>query len=372
MPIDTQVEAVLRALAKHRNVLLTGPPGAGKSRIMAEVAKRFATRAGQGTAFAPGGTVLFPPQEDLPDWFPARTRTQPKVWSMTFHQDTKYRDFVYGILPKLGVGQTGFSLTRGTLLLASEHAQHANGASLITIDEINRGPAVSVFGDAITAIEVDKRLNESGEETHLTAFMQTVGDDGQPQRIALPSHLYILAAMNEADTSIAPLDVAFRRRFYPIEIQPEEGALAAFLGLLTDTEPPQPGGTETPEDIYRTVVAAWREMNRKLAIVRGPAYQLGHGALMATTPPDEPTKDGALAFATACWHMMKQHVQEILFDDVRLQAEVLGASATSPLKMVEHSVGEQDYPTLEGPTIGPANVLAALRSMARLAQGQAA
>ncbi|MFW8194369.1 ATPase, partial [Klebsiella pneumoniae] len=50
---------------------------------------------------------------------------------------------------------------------------------------------------------------------------------------ALPHDLYILAAMNQADASVEPLDVAFLRRWEPLRLEPDESILRAYYGLGT-------------------------------------------------------------------------------------------------------------------------------------------
>ena len=68
------------------------------------------------------------------------------------------------------------------------------------IDEINRGPAVQVFGGAIVAIESDKRLASDGAKLAETQFFEMLDPvSGDVIEYALPHDLYILAAMNQAD-----------------------------------------------------------------------------------------------------------------------------------------------------------------------------
>jgi 5-methylcytosine-specific restriction protein B len=66
---------------------------------------------------------------------------------------------------------------------------------------------VQVFGGAIVAIESDKRLASDGAKLAETQFFEMLDPvSGDVIEYALPHDLYILAAMNQADASVEPLD----------------------------------------------------------------------------------------------------------------------------------------------------------------------
>lgn len=116
-------------------------------------------------------------------------------------------------MPVLGA-TGGYCVNAGILYRANEFAKQENSAALLIIDEINRGPAIEVFGGSIVAIESDKRLNEDNTPNVATQFFEIINPvDGQMMEYAFSPNLYILAAMNQADASVAPLDVAFMRRW---------------------------------------------------------------------------------------------------------------------------------------------------------------
>lgn len=358
---------VLRVLGEQNNVLIYGPPASGKSRLLAEVRHWFNNPPVAGAVFAPVGPHAFPVGVNVPDvqdWLPSPDRTQRRVFSTTFHQGTKYRDFVCGIAPGVGAGAPQFVTTRGPFVEAAEHALQANSTSLVTIDEINRGPAVAIFGDLVTAIESDKRLGGDGAVTHSTVGIRVLNADGTQKDLYLSKHLYIVGAMNEADTSVEPLDVAFKRRFYPFPLLPDEEKVRRFLGL-----PAAPAELAeqpvTVQNVYDAAIRAWGKVNRFIALARGAEFQLGHGVFMgfgagAATVPE------ALTHASRIWHATVQHAREVFFGDVRGLATVLAAgSAGSPYGLEEELFADAPVARLTGAAslLAADNVYAALRAV---------
>lgn len=373
---------VLERLRTSKNVLVSGAPGTGKSRLIGEVGKAFelglpATGVSSMPVHNPKSKIPIPPTAAPADpafvkAMPCAGKTSRKIFRTVFHQNSKHRDFATGMIPNTQrkAGEPDFVIIEGVLFKASEHAKGKNGASLLIIDEINRGPAVQVFGGSIVAIEADKRLSADGTPTAETQFFDLLTHSGNLESYALPDDLYILAAMNQADASVEPLDVAFLRRWEPYVLDPSSEVLRIQFGI-NGTNAVSGDLPESPTDakhVFEASVRAWEKVNRQISLGRGPEFQIGHGVLMSGTS-DSMTKEAALQVAANSWAKVRAHVQEVFFGDLRGIAATLNAidgPAFHPLQLVETSFADDIRYELTGPSrIGPDNIYNALRAIGR-------
>lgn len=367
---------VLKLLARSRNVLVSGAPGTGKSMLLAEVALAFETAFGLAPVGGPPqlnpmGGIPIPPAAGAVKDIPAPTKMDRKVFRTVFHQNSKYRDFLSGITPAVNkaAGGPDFTIVKGTLYRASEHAKGANRAALLIIDEINRGPAVQVFGGAIVAIEPDKRLAVDGAKCAETQFFEMLDPvSGDVIEYALPHDLYILAAMNQADASVEPLDVAFLRRWEPLRLEPDEAALRAYYGVNAKSAKALPDSPSNVGDVLEASVRAWVAVNTQISLGRGPEFQIGHGVLMSNVKPQTLALAEALGMLCVGWAKVRAHIEEVFFGDTRGIAATLNAlhgPDFNPFKLTDTTFADDLRFRLEGPTnFAEDNIYAVLRAFA--------
>ena len=181
----SKLEKILERLRTKKNLILQGPPGTGKTWL----ARRL--------AFALIGQ-----------------RDDSKIRAVQFHPNLSYEDFVRGWRP---AGDGRLTLVDGPFVAMIKAAAKDPDATrhVIVIEEINRGNPAQIFGEMLTLLEADKRTpNEAIELSYRRS------DD---ERLFIPDNLYVLGTMNIADRSLALVDLALRRRFAFIDLEPTLG-----------------------------------------------------------------------------------------------------------------------------------------------------
>lgn len=181
---EIKIKKTLKRLSTKKNIILQGPPGTGKTWL----AKRL--------AFALIGQ-----------------RDDSKVRAVQFHPNLSYEDFIRGWRPS---GEGKLTLVDGPFMEVIKTAiDDPESKYVIVIEEINRGNPAQVFGEMLTLLETDKRTPDEALELSYRKFIG--------ERVYIPSNLYVIGTMNIADRSLALVDLALRRRFAFIDLEPTLG-----------------------------------------------------------------------------------------------------------------------------------------------------
>ena len=185
---------------------------------------------------------------------------QPKLERfsfVSFHQAYGYEEFVEGIRPHIADnGKMSYRVESGAFLrLCQQAKQDPSHRYAMLIDEINRANVARVFGELMSLIEPTKRAG------HTDSLSVNLAYSRQP--FSVPSNVDIYATMNSQDHSLAPLDMAFRRRFEFIECQPQPQLLGKVMA----------NGAEI--DLAKLLTALNERISQNLA----KDSQLGHSFL---------------------------------------------------------------------------------------------
>ena len=275
-----QLERILSALRRTKNLILQGAPGTGKTWL----AKRLG-------------------------WVLAGHRSGSGVRVVQFHPNTSYEDFVRGYRPTADEsGVAGLRLVDGPFIQLADDARAAHDDQFtMVIEEINRGNPARALGELLTLIEASKRTE--GDAIRLT--YQRL--DSEPEGYWLPPNLHIVGTMNIADRSLAMVDLALRRRFAFVTLHPEFGA--AWKKWVQDRVP-----TEDAEGFADAVAAGVRALNEAIEKepTLGPSFVVGHSFFT----PDAPVASARDWFVEQVESSVRPLLHEYWFDN-RAEADRL-------------------------------------------------
>jgi len=231
-------------------------------------------------------------------------RLFPLIETVTFHPSYSYQDFVEGITVETNNKNIEYKVKDGIFKKICKRAiDNPNYNYVLIIDEINRGDISSIFGELFTLLEDKKRLGEN-EELKIN-LPYSKDNKGNPEKLAVPKNLYILATMNTVDKSIALIDVALRRRFEFIECMPNY----ELEDLNKDID-----------DVNLSNLL--QAINDRIAILKNEHYQIGHSYFLNITNIEELIE----IFKTKIIPLL----QEYFYDDWQSICAVLNQSYNTP------------------------------------------
>lgn len=225
-------------------------------------------------------------QQQLIDFRQAKRDSQAKGdepmlnerYSMvSFHQAYGYEEFVEGIRPVMGTNssmQVSYEVRDGAFLqLCQRAARDPSQRYAMLIDEINRANVARVFGELLSLIEPDKRAGQ------VNAMQVKLAYSGRS--FSVPANVDIYATMNTQDHSLAPIDMALRRRFRFVDYPPQPE-------LLATVSVENKGLDDDIIDLGRLMTG----LNHRITQTLGQESQLGHAFFMTVT--DLPQLQSAL------------------------------------------------------------------------------
>jgi 5-methylcytosine-specific restriction protein B len=243
-------------------------------------------------------------------------RAYQHVELVVFHPSTSYEEFVSGLRP---TADGGFHGRAGVFIeMCIRAARNPDELFLLFVDEINRANTSRVFGDLLLPLEKSKRV-DFGETALDEALLRhrPPGDDvsvrlqtpvdvlpdvgpapddtevidvsierfsvfGQSQRptdplglgyLVVPQNLHVLGTMNSTDRSVGSIDLALRRRFTWMDMQP------LTKDELLENTSVSARVSEDPE--WSKVIDWYGTVNERLLAQLGPDARLGHSYFFA-------------------------------------------------------------------------------------------
>ena len=212
--------------------------------------------------------------------------SQQRFSMVSFHQAYGYEEFVEGIRPVMAASshtthsssQMSYAIQDGAFLkLCQRAANDPEQRYAMLIDEVNRANVSRVFGELLSLIEPDKRAGMANAMTVNLAY--------SGRTFSVPANVDIYATMNIQDHSLAPLDMALRRRFRFIDCPPQP-ELLPVISLNQESETAD-SGTLNSEVINPAetinVAKLLTGLNNRITQTLGAEAQLGHAFLWAVS-----------------------------------------------------------------------------------------
>ena len=288
------LERMLDLLQRKKSLILQGPPGTGKTFIARKLAY-----------------VLMGEKDDR------------RVSSVQFHQSYSYEDFVGGYKPTTNDREElVFTSEGGAFLRVCDRARayeddvgedgEPEVKYVMLIDEINRGNLSRVFGELLMLIESDKRNPDNAIELQHLKARGEGADDG---RFYVPPNVYIIGTMNLADRSLTGMNVAMRRRFGFVELEPQFDT-DRFRDWIANE-------TGMPDHVRDRIIDRMESLNARIGgdPELGKQYAVGHSFFVPDREAEMSAEEWERWYEMIVDHEIKPLLEEYWFDKLDVAAD---------------------------------------------------
>ncbi len=245
---EKELNQYIKTLKRKKHIIFQGSPGTGKTYLAKHIANHL-TSSGYGF-----------------------------YELIQFHPSYSYEDFIQGIRPQTSPdGNLEYSMISGRFLNFCEEAEKREDMCILIIDEINRANLSQVFGELMYLLEYRE------EEIKLA---------GSDKPFKIPENVYIIGTMNTADSSIALVDHALRRRFAFIPIKPNYDILRKYHQK------------HNPSYNIESLINILKDLNKT---INDPHYEIGVSFFLTETLPED---------LEDIWTMeIEPYLEEYFFDE---------------------------------------------------------
>ncbi|ULO03550.1 AAA family ATPase [Campylobacter sp. RM12651] len=224
---ETDMKNISDLLKTHKQIILYGVPGTGKTYSAKEIIKEWQTKSQAESLVEKAkadeknelddckfSKLLVDKNQNKKDEEKYKNFSKDTniIWDIVqFHPNYSYQDFIGGIAPNVkNDGSLSYKLNDGIFKKFCDCAKENKEKDFIfIIDEINRANLSEVFGELLYALEY------RDENVSVANF----------DEFCIPSNVYIIGTMNNVDKSLATFDLALRRRFGFYEVGVDYGAI---------------------------------------------------------------------------------------------------------------------------------------------------
>ena len=259
------VSDLVGLLQRHKNLLLTGVSGTGKTYLAQQVARALVGNGGK-----PG-----------------------QIEQVAFHPSYDYADFVEGLRPS----GAGFVLEQGSFKSFCGRAlEQPDQPFVFIIDDFNQGDVRTILGEVVMLLDPDYRGVEYRIKTQyhnvlMRSYQAALAARDQVALASIkfadgffvPHNVFVIATMNEFEGRAEPLDSAIWRRFICYELKPQDRlSMLKESNLALCAQSKESQDKLTAAHFYDQAAARCTRLNQAICAEPslGPDYQVGPAFLL--------------------------------------------------------------------------------------------